>query len=397
MPTTTTGTATSFITFSRASTATRINASGLIEAVASGAARIDYDPVTLAAKGLLVEEQRSNVVLNSSAFGSWTNNAVTVNADTLVAPDGTTTADELVRTTSTSDSRYQTVTFTGDGTKSVSIYVKYNTSPSFMLFLYDSTAVANRMLIEFSFTAGVPSASTVSNGSVEAIENFGSGWYRIKVLCTGVVAANTNIIYVYPARTGSANLQKTSFWGVQGENGSFATSYIPTTSASVTRSADVASVATSAFPYSATEGTLIIKATPPNYAAAASGGINPTVAVLNDGTLNNRIMVLRGAGATDPTFRVSVAGVDQALFSPASTGTWPNGTTRTVAVAWAANDFAGCINGGAVATDTSGTIPTVNTLALGNINGVGHLNGHIRQITYVPRRLTNAELQARTA
>ena len=58
------------ITFTRASTATRTNSKGLIEAVASGVPRIDFDPVTGACKGLLIEEQRANLLLNSATLAT---------------------------------------------------------------------------------------------------------------------------------------------------------------------------------------------------------------------------------------------------------------------------------------------------------------------------------------
>jgi hypothetical protein len=51
------------VTFTRSgATATRVNASGFIETMAANTARFDYDPMTLAPKGMLVEESRTNLV-----------------------------------------------------------------------------------------------------------------------------------------------------------------------------------------------------------------------------------------------------------------------------------------------------------------------------------------------
>ena len=61
------------------------------------------------------------------------------------------------------------------------------------------------------------------------------------------------------------------------------------------------------------------------------------------------------------------------------------------------NDFAGAANGAITGTDTLGNVPSVSRLDIGNITNALYMNGHIRQITYIPRLLTNAELQARTA
>jgi len=71
-------------------------------------------------------------------------------------------------------------------------------------------------------------------------------------------------------------------------------------------------------------------------------------------------------------------------------------TITKVGGAYKLNDIAASVNGGAVTVDTSATIPTVTTLGVGNSASSNYLNGHIRQITYIPRRLSNAELQART-
>ena len=92
----TTGTLDSRVSVARAgNTATRINSSGKIEIVNANLPRFDYDPATLAPRGLLIEEQRTNLLLRSEEFdnASWakTNATITVNATT--APDGTTTAD----------------------------------------------------------------------------------------------------------------------------------------------------------------------------------------------------------------------------------------------------------------------------------------------------------------
>jgi hypothetical protein len=284
-------------------------------AAAAHGPRLDYDPTTLAAKGLLVEEQRTNLLLNSATLSTQ---SVTVTATA------------------------HTLSFYGTGTVTLS---------------------------------GASSAGPL----------VGTGVYPNRVTLTFTPTAGTLILTV----TGTVS-------NAQLEVGSFATSYIPTAAATVTRNADMASVATSQFPYNAPEGTVIVSSTTPN-PAATSGGANQTIFALNDGSVANRIMVLKTTAAVDPLFRVTTASVDQALFSP-TTSTWPVGATRTVGFAFATNDFAGCISGTGLTTDTSGTVPlTVNVLTLGNITSAGFLNGWIINVIYIPRRLTNAELIARTA
>ena len=92
------------ITFTRVSTATRVNANGLIEVVASGSPRIDFDPVTQVCKGLLIEEQRTNLLTYSENFAltpAWQKARATISSSVIVAPDGTLTADKLVEDTQT--------------------------------------------------------------------------------------------------------------------------------------------------------------------------------------------------------------------------------------------------------------------------------------------------------
>ena len=67
------------------------------------------------------------------------------------------------------------------------------------------------------------------------------------------------------------------------------------------------------------------------------------------------------------------------------------------AFAYKANDFARSFNGSSVATDTSGTIPTVNQMFIGSERGQYSVNGHIRRIVYYPTRLSNDELRALTS
>jgi hypothetical protein len=275
-------------------------------AAAAHGPRLDYDPSTLAAKGLLVEEQRTNLLLNSATLSTQ---SVTVTA----------TAHTL--------SFYGTGTITLSGASSAGPLIGTGVYP-------------NRVTLTFTPTAGTLTLTvtgTVSNAQLEA--------------------------------------------------GAFATSYIPTAAASVTRNADVASVGVSQFPYNATEGALIISA---DYIGQSSGVAY--AAALNDGTTSNFMGVRRNP--TGETIFVTFATTLQVAI-PYTTVT--NNVEFKNAFSYKLNDFAGAANGAITGTDNLGNVPSVSRLDIGNITNVLYMNGHIRQITYVPRRLTNAELQARTA
>ena len=122
----TTGTLDSKVTFTRTTTATYVNASGVVMASAINAARFDHNPATLAPRGLLLEEQRTNLVLNSTdlSAASWTKALITVNPTAAVAPDGTTTANRLTASAGSSEVRaYQALA----STNMLSIYAKAGT------------------------------------------------------------------------------------------------------------------------------------------------------------------------------------------------------------------------------------------------------------------------------
>ena len=276
-------------------------------AAAAYGPRLDYDPSTLAAKGLLVEEQRTNLLLNSATLSTQ---SVTVTA----------TAHTL--------SFYGTGTVTLSGASSAGPLVGTGVYP-------------NRVTLTFTPTAGTLTLTvtgTVSNAQLEA--------------------------------------------------GAFATSYIPTAAASATRNADVASVATSQFPYSATEGSIVANVTPLNVAAARRA------VQIDDGTENERY-TLSTNSTPNGLFTVIDGGSSQAAIA---TGTPAANTNIKLAARYKVNDFALSVNGGAASTDTSGTLPIANLLMrLGSgTSSTEPLNGHIRQITYIPRALTNAELTARS-
>jgi len=118
---------------------------------------------------------------------------------------------------------------------------------------------------------------------------------------------------------------------------------------------------------------------------------------ISDNSTNERF--ISGYPTTSSTrFLIFDAGVLQADVQ-VSTGV-SAGSLVKMASAYATNDFQQASNTTLGVADTSGTTPTVTTMYLGsdNIQGAGTmLNGYLRRITYYPRRLSNAELQAITA
>jgi hypothetical protein len=299
------------VTFTRSTTATRINSAGMIDSVAVDGFRFDYDPATLAPLGRLVEDQRTNLLLNCLLNG------------------------------------------TALSTQSVSV-----TAQAYTLSFYGT-------------------GSVTLSGAATAVVN-GSGAYPGRA--------------AYTFTPGAGNLTLTVSGSVQFaqlEAGSFATSFIPTASAQVTRAADNVSMTGANF----------------------SSWFNPAAgAVVVDGDIidtSSAVAVawsLTNATGTDSitAYRASGLFLSQCLVASTSQvsvnhGAVPTNTRFRHAYAYKADDFAASLNGGTVLTDTSGSLPTVDRLQIGNRTSVYRWNGHIRSLKYYPTRKSNAELQAMTA
>jgi len=212
-----------------------------VQTAASGVARsahyVTPTGQTLPIQTLLLEPQRTNLCIRSEEFDTWTDSGSTgVTANTITAPDGTTTAD-LLTSTATGGYRGQSVTFSGDGEKSVAIYLRAGSSTRSRLTLRDTTASVSRHEVRVTWTAGVPTLSTVTGaGTLYPVESLLNGWYRILFTATGIVAANTHQVRLQPddlLGTGTVYA-----WGAQAENAVVPSSYIKTEGTTITRNAD---------------------------------------------------------------------------------------------------------------------------------------------------------------
>lgn len=215
------------VTVTRAlNTATRINSSGLVELVNANLPRFDYDPTTLAPKGLLIEEARTNLVLYSQEFdnaawlklASGTASLPVVTANAGVAPDGTTTADRVVLNRGAG-------TTIGDLSR-----------------LFQNTGIVATLGTLSVYMRSFDGVSTYTvrlyNGSAETNVTVTPSWQRFTLVSTNTTT-NAQI-----AVRGDVTQQTADIlvWGAQMEAGAFATSYIPTTLLTVTRNADVVSM-----------------------------------------------------------------------------------------------------------------------------------------------------------
>jgi hypothetical protein len=362
--------------------------------------RFDYNPSTLAAQGLLIEESRTNSLTRSEEFNdaAWTkaNSSITANAAT--APSGTVTADKLIEALDVNLVHQTTqsgVTIVSLGTYTASCYVKADTRTRVRIgFLVGG---ASGVTADANLAAGTIAAASAFGGgsavgsSIQAINN---GWYRITVSGTG--AAGTSGECRIELLDASGNRQYNGdgtsglfLWGAQLEAGAFPTSYIPTTTTALTRAADVASVNTLSPWYNATTGTIYAEGVSANFANF------PFFVQFHDSTANNTIATMyRNTGAA--RIEGTVGGVAWTPVNTANTIT--AGTVGKAAFAWTASDQAAVLNAGTAATGTNTTIPAVTVMQIGGSRTQADMfNGYLRRIVYYPRRLSNAELQSITS
>jgi hypothetical protein len=384
------------ITFTRASTATFTGSNGLIQTAASGVARFDHNPTTLASLGLMIEESRTNLLTYSEQFddAAWTKTRSSITANTIVAPDGTLTGDKLVEDTTASNTHIvsQSASFTSGTAYTFTTYIKA-AERTWALLRLPASAFTSTLQAYFNLSAGVVGAVTPS--TTASITPVGNDWYRCSVTGTattttsgapGIFSAIADTVVSY---TGDG-VSGIYIWGAQLEVGAFATSYIPTVASQVTRAADVAQMTGTNFSdwYNATEGTLYSEASTYDVSSSRTGfGIS-------DNTAPNRIQTGHGSGAR--AF-ISAGGVTQMSQTLASV-VFSNNTASKVSLAYLLNNGNAAANGTLGSFDTNMTIPVVTQAQIGGLTAsLLPLNGTVRQIVYYPRRLTDAELQAITS
>ncbi len=238
-------------TVSRATTATRTNSSGLIESTPINEPRLDYSLGSC--PNILLEPQRTNLALRSEEFDNTSWNALNLNitANNIVSPSGVQNADLF---TETANDRCRiaptNVQRAGDGTAvTMSFYYKAGTRR------YIQPINGSGGVSYYGCMIDTVTNTIVNNGFIgsatfisSSITSVGNGWYRVSLSGTNPVGTNSTF-QIYGSDTSTLTYQtavcsgfKTFYiWGAQLEVGAYATSYIPTTSASVTRNQDIIS------------------------------------------------------------------------------------------------------------------------------------------------------------
>lgn len=403
------------VTFTRSGgTATVVNSNGYVAAAGVDVPRFDYDPVTLACKGLLIEESRTNICLSSETFNSgWMTSNVTVGANVVNSPDGTQNADSLTDNgTSAGHGVRRVFTIAASTQYAASCYVKAGTHNYVQLLPMDGGATDRFAAAVFdvssSSTETAATETLASTGvTIQSTkqEAAGNGWFRVSMVFTSgsnwATSTTSNRVYMAESATGNtfgttgastyAGTGTTLYvWGAQLEAGAFPTSYIPTTTAQVTRTADVATMTGPDFSdwYNQTEGTfqtywkLFATGTTACYAWTAYQAASST---------NRHYVMAQEALPYKPYYVMRPNNSVTAALGPGTAE-----AESSIVAAYKTDSFALAQLGGTPFTDTSGAVTAnIDSFAIGRRqDGSLYLNGHLKTIEYWPYRLTDSQVQA---
>ena len=353
------------------------------------APRFDFNPTTGESLGLLIEQSSTNLLLQSQFASVWTNTNTTSTQSANIAPDGTQTAIKLVEN---SGLAYHNIQQTVSASNPiVSVYAKAGERSQIAFFVGGASIGVGFNLL----TGATTSISGYTAGSsTTSITAVGNGWYRCSMTFTGSVT----FVQIGIGSGGAGNYTGDGYsgiyiWGAQLEALAFPTSYIPTTSAQVTRASDNASMTGTNFSswYNIAQGTLYGEASSP----LVSAGYALLAGIYDSNTVTNNVIDLytRG-GTTNSRINIALSGNNYTAY-PAF---FPPNSFTKLGFSFSSTTGIGVQAGGSAVTITYPYLPsTVNTLFIGQrYSGGLAINGWIKKLAYYPIAVTSAQLQALT-
>lgn len=383
----------------RASAATCFGPDGKLRVVPANTPRIDYDPVTGKCLGLLVEESRTNLIPNSGNFTNGWNYGRVFLGPSKVSPTGLTGVKVIESVSANSETHVIGVTVNVAAGQQVTVsFIVEAGERSRCSLRCASPGYIGRVFFDLSAASVV---SVDGNNVTGGIKPLGAGLFKIFATYTATGGNGTTAQLEICAADGSLShfgdgVSGLYIYAAQMEVGSSPTSYIPTEASAVTRVADrtLVPITSAAGWFNPAEGSVVVSARQ----TVLSEATDRSIFALSDNSFANRV-VLRGkyTGNHSGGFVVASTSVVQATIN---TGIVDDRQLQKFAASFAPNSFALAVSGGLKGQDTDGVVPAgITQLVIGGGQVVGNeiINGHIANLAYYPRRLTNAELQRLTA
>jgi len=379
------------VTRSASNSATRVNAAGLIETVLDNVPRLDYPlgGITAGCPALLVEPLAENQMIQSQdlslAFPSQAN--TTPSANVSISPDGTQNADRLTFVT-TGGYRLRNFSIVSGTSYTATLFYKnvdFTTGNIFSFQVSDGVVAAMRVNINPVTNTITQAAGPFTNVS-SSIENYGNGWYRVRL--SGTASSTGGGWYeLVTNATKSIDL-----WGFQFETGLVATSYIPTAASPVTRGAETISKTGVSSLIGQTEGTIYAEVDVRNRLNGTT-----VLTLAKDAGVSSRVIIYTN---TNNQWRANYTDASGTIVDTSAANDTQVLGVNKLALAYGAGGNATLHCNGSLIITLSGTstfVQDLQAIFLGSSNGGAlFFNNRILAAELYPTRLTNAQLQSLT-
>ena len=367
--------------FTRASSATFVNTDGLIEVAGINVPRFDYTNTNV--PKLLIERGTVNRCTYSESFDNWTkSSSVGIESDNAISPDGNLTADKMMLYGNQIGGHVRTsfgVSYASGST--LSVFVKKDTARWFALGTY----LSNDKLVWFDLDNKV--VGTQGASAIGEIQEYENNWYRCSIyIISGTFSNFYMMISNDDNSLNGSDGDSVWIWGAQMETRKLS-SYIPTTSSTVSRDSDSIYKTSISSVIGQSEGTLFVD---------FELTVGPTGAPISvgDGTLSNFVVINK---RDNNRIRFSIVASGTATFVY-ETDILSLGRHRC-AIAYKQNNCAAYVDGNLIASSTSVNIPsTLSRLSLSDVaTSYDFMDGLLNQALLFPTRLTNSELATLTS
>ena len=364
-------------TFSRTSSATRLNSGNNIETLATNMPRLNYFG---SCPSLLLEEDSTNSHTYSEVSTGKTLTNITLTNNSATSPSGEFNAMELKEDTNNGKHRFSgnSITVLSSSTYTISMFVKKNSDNRFVF-------INAGALLNASGSFNLDTQATT--GDVEIFNNYGNGWYRIGITATAPSTLSTS--FFVQIQQGTTDVAYTGdgtsnfyIWGLQFEQSSAVSSYIKTEATSVSRTKDQCLNAGNSTLFNFTEGSFYVDVKP--YKNTSFYNIS-----LSDGSANNRVSYQFQNNNTQVKIRIVSSGSEISQVNESVIF----GSRNKLCITFKNNEFKTYINGSLVETITSGNAPTsMDRLNFAVYNGTNnYFQGEVYEIRIYDKILTQTQ------